>query len=191
MRALSWLGTLATLIAATAILAALVHLIVVLLVPAVAERDAFARLEPLGEPNVTIVLPRAGPAERMFPYSDPAVAVAFCRFDLASGPVRITAPAGRAFASLSFHSRRAQSFYALTDKAATEGVIEAVLATPEDIRALKAMDNEEDPSHDLRVAAPDHEGVVMFRVFSEEPSLYASAEDEAKQLTCKPEPLPR
>ncbi len=187
----SWFGALATLIAATVILAALVHLIVVLLVPVVAEHDIFARLKPLAQPNATTLLPRANPDQRLIPYADPAVAVAFCRFDLASGPVRISAPAGRAFASLSFHTRRGQSFYALTDRAATQGVIQAVLATPEDIRALEAQENEEDPSHDLRVPAPDREGFVLFRVFSEEPSLYPAAEDQARQLTCKPEPLPR
>ena len=191
MRFSSWPGTVAHLVTVTAILAVLVHLIVVLLVPQVAERGAFARLKPLGEPNVTILLPRAGPSERALPYGDPAIAVAFCRFDLASGPVRVSAPAGRAFASLSFQTRQAQAFYALTDRAATQGVIEAVLATPEDIRGLEAIDSEEDPSHDLRVPAPDREGVVVFRVFSEEPSLYPGAEEQAKQLTCKTEPLPR
>jgi len=187
----SFVGTLAIPVVATAILAALVQLVVVILVPVVAERDAFARLKPLGEPNVTVLLPRASPTERLAPYADPVLAVSFCRFDLAAGPIRITAPEGRAFASLSMHTQAGQPFYALTDRAATQGVIEAVLATPEDIRALEAQDNEEDPSHDLRVTAPDREGFVMFRVFSEEPSLYARAEEQAKHLSCKAEPIPR
>ena len=51
-------------VAATAILAALVHLIVVLIAPLVATRDAFARLEPLGALNETIPLPRAEPSRR-------------------------------------------------------------------------------------------------------------------------------
>ncbi len=186
-----FVGTLALLALATVIVAALVHLIIVLLVPTVAAHDAFARLQTLGEPNATVLLPRAGPAERLIPYVDPAVAMSFCRFDLADGPLRITAPAGRAFASISLHTHRGRAFYALTDRAATQGTIEAVLATPGDIRALEAQDNEEDPSHDLRVPSPDGQGFVLFRVFSEEPSLYGSAEDQARRLSCKTEPLPR
>jgi uncharacterized membrane protein len=178
-------------VAATAILAALVHLIVVLIVPAVATRDAFARLEPLGAINQTVLLPRASPTVTLLPYADPAVAMSFCRYDLASGPVRVTAPTGRAFSSISFHTRRGLVFYALTDKAATHGVIEAVLATPRDIRTLEAHDDEENPSRDLRVEAPDREGYVAMRVFSEFPSLYGDAEAEAKRLTCKSEPLPQ
>jgi len=184
-------GEAALLIAAAAIVAALVHLIVVLVMPAVATKDAFARLSPLGAPNETVELPQARPGERSFPYADPAVAWAFCRYDLGSGPMRVTAPVGRAFASISFHTRRGLLFYALTDKAATHGVIDAVLATPEDVRALEAHDDEDDPSRDLRIAAPAPEGYVVMRVFSELPSLYPEAEAQADRLVCKPEPISR
>jgi len=191
MNAASRLRTLATLMAATLILAAIVHLVVILLVPRFAERDAYTRLARASERDATTLQPRAAPTEREFPYADPAVAMAICRFDLANGPVRITAPAGRGFTSLSFHTAHGQSFYALTDKAAAQDTIEAVLATPEDIRELEAQDDEEDPSHDLRVQAPERQGFVALRVFSEEPSLYPAAEELAKQLVCKTEPLPR
>jgi uncharacterized membrane protein len=177
-------------LAAAFILAALVHLIVVVLASYVAADDAFVRLAPLGELNETVLLPRASPSERMLPYADPAVAMAFCRYNLAFGPIRVQAPAGRSFSSISFHTRKSLVFYALTDKAATHGVVDAVLGTAADVRALAAHDDEESPSRDLRVAAPAREGYVMFRVFSEFPSLYPEAEAEAKRLTCKPEPVP-
>ncbi len=183
-------GEAAASVAATAILAALVHLIVVLIVPLVATHDAFARLEPLGALDETILLPRPGPSATLMPYADPAVAMSFCRYDLTQGPLRITAPSGRAFASISFHTRRGLVFYALTDRAATHGVIDAVLATPDDVRTLAAHDDEEDPSRDLRIAAPSPQGYVAMRVFSELPSLYPEAEADAKRLSCKPEPVP-
>ena len=178
-------------IAAIVILAALVHFVDVLLAPYIATRDAFARLAPLGVLSETVSLPRASPTERTLPYADPAVAVAFCRYDLASGPIRVQAPAGRSFSSISFHTRRGLVFYALTDKAATHGVVDAVLGTSQEVRALAAHDDEESPSRDLRVAAPAREGYVVIRVFSEFPSLYPEAEAEAKRLICKPEPVPQ
>ena len=177
-------------IAAALILAALVHLVVVLIAPFVATRDAFTRLAPLGGLNQTAALPRAAPAEKLTPYADPAVAMTFCRYDLASGPIRVQAPATRAFASISFHTSRGLVFYALTDRAATRGVIGVVLGTPEEVHALAARDDEEAPSRDLRVAAPVREGFVLMRVFSEFPSLYSEAEAQARQLTCRPEPVP-
>lgn len=190
MTARTAVGQVAILAVATLILAALVHLVVVLVVPRVASRDAFARLAPLGAVNQTVALPRAGPGEHLTPFMDPAIAAAFCRYDLASGPLRVTAPASRAFASISFHTRGGRVFYALTDRAAAHGVIEAVLATPDQVRALALHDDEENPSRDLRVAAPGREGYVVYRVFSEAPSLYPEAEADAERLTCKPEPMP-
>jgi len=177
--------------AAVAATAALVHFVMVLLVPVVATHDAFARLTDLGPAGTTAPLPRAGPDERRFPWDDPALAAAFCRFDLSAGPIRVKAPIGRAgFASLSFHTRRGAVFYALTDRAATHGRIEAVIATPAQLRQLIAHDDEDDPSQDLRVVSPTVQGFVIMRAFSELPSLYAAAADEVKAMACATEPPP-
>jgi uncharacterized membrane protein len=178
--------------AATLVIAALVHFCVVLVIPIVAAHDAYARLAELGPPGVTTPLPRAAPGERRFPWDDPALAGAFCRFDLAAGPVRVKAPIGRAgFASLSFHTRHGAVFYALTDRAATRGRMEAVIVSPAQLRVLAAHDDEDNPSQDLRVVSPTSEGFVVIRAFSELPSLYAAATDEAQAMSCVIEPLPQ
>jgi uncharacterized membrane protein len=178
--------------AATLVIALLVHFCIVLVIPTVAARDAFARLAELGPPGVTTLLPRAAPGERRFPWDDPALAGAFCRFDLANGPVRVKAPTGRAgFASLSFHTRHGAVFYALTDRAATRGRMEAVIVSPAQLRVLAAHDDEDDPSQDLRVVSPTSEGFVVMRAFSELPSLYTAASDETQAMTCVTELLPR
>jgi uncharacterized membrane protein len=191
MRAPGRLMEATMLVAAAAILAAIVHLVVVLVTPRIAAHDAFARLASLGQVNETVALPPAGPGEPFPPYADPAVAMAFCRYDLAAGPIRIRAPIGRAFSSISFHTRRGLAFYALTDRAGAHGTMDAVLATPDDVRALNARDDEESPSRDLRIAAPDREGYVVIRVFSETTTLYSDAVADAKRMTCAPEPVPR
>jgi uncharacterized membrane protein len=174
-----------------AMVAALVHIVLILIIPFYASHDAFARLRPLGEANETIVLERPGPLARLLPYRDPAVASAFCRFDLTAGPLRVKAPAdGARFASLSFHTRRGGIFYAITDKAATRGVLEALVVTEEQLRALEAKDDEDTPVQDLRVVSTAAEGFVMMRAFSEEPSLYPRAEDDVRRLVCANESLP-
>lgn len=177
-------------VAAAFILAALVHIAVLLLAPRVANRSAFARLVPLGRLDETVLLPRASPSGTMLPFADPAVAMAFCRYDLAAGPIRLTTPAGRQMSSISFHTKKSVVYYALTDRAAVNGVVQAVLGTPAQLRALAAHDDDEAPSRDLRIAAPAPEGYVMTRVFSEFPSLYPASEAQAKRLTCRPEPVP-
>jgi len=178
--------------AAALILGALVHFALVLSIPMFAQHDAYHRLAQLGSLDATLALPQAGPQQRLAPYADPAVASALCSFDLTKGPVRVRAPLGRAgFASLSFHSRRGAVFYALTDRAATHGMMEALIATPKQLRALIAQEDEDNPSEDLRIASLAQQGFVLARIFSELPSLYPEAEAQAKLLTCAPEPPPK
>jgi hypothetical protein len=59
----------ASFLAATVIVAVLVHFVVVLLAPYVASRDAFTRLAPLGALNDTVLMQRGSPAEKVFPYA--------------------------------------------------------------------------------------------------------------------------
>lgn len=192
MRLAERLASAAAYLAAVFMVAALVHFIVILIIPVVATRDAFARLAALGPVNATIALARASPSESRFPYGDPAVASAFCRYDLSAGPVRVRAPVGRAgFASVSVHSRRGAVIYALTDRAATHGAMEALIVTPAQLREFVAHDDEDNPSQDLRIVSPTAEGFVLVRAFSELPSLYDVALEQAEGLACAPEPMPK
>ncbi len=178
-------------LAVVVVLAGLVHLTSTLAIPAVAERDAYARVEALGRPFVTVALPPASPGSKAIPFADPAVAGAVCLYDLGGGPVRARAPLGRAgFASLSFHSRRGIVFYALTDRAANKGRMEALIVTPEQLRMLKARDDEDNPSDDLRIVSPSAKGFVMARALSESADLVASAQAQAAAMTCASEPVP-
>ncbi len=174
-----------------AIIAAVTHICVILAIPSYAARDAFARLAPLGELQATVALPAAGPNQRLLPFADPAFATAFCRYDLSRGPLRVRAPSGRAgFVSLSFHTKRGNVFYALTDRAAIRGALDALIVMPEQARRLAAGDSEEDPNHELRVVASVPEGFVLIRAFSELPSLYDAALAQAKEMSCQIEATP-
>jgi uncharacterized membrane protein len=174
-----------------AMVAALVHIVAILIIPLYASRDAFARLSPLGPVNATIALPQPGPQARLIPFGDPAVASAFCHYDLSDGPLRVKAPADPSgFSSLSFHTRRGSIFYAITDKAATHGVLEALVLTEEQLRALVAKDDEDVPVTDLRIVSATKTGFVVMRSLSEQPGLYPRAESAVRMLSCANEALP-
>lgn len=177
-------------LAVVLVLAGLVHLTSTLAIPVVAERDGYARVEALGRPFATVALPPASPTSRAIPFADPAVASAVCLYDLSAGPVRALAPLRRAgFAALSFHSRRGVVFYALTDRAANKGRMEALIVTPEQLRTLIARDDEDNPSDDLRIVSPSAKGFVMARVLSESPDLMPGAQAQAAAMTCATEPI--
>jgi uncharacterized membrane protein len=174
-----------------AMVAALTHIVAILIIPLYASHDAFARLSPLGPINATVVLPQPRPEARLIPYGDPAVASAFCRFDLSAGPLRVKAPADSSgFASLSFHTRRGSIFYAITDKAATRGMLEALVLTEDQLRVLAAKDDEDTPALELRIVSPAETGFIMMRSLSEQPSLYPRAESAVRAMTCASEAIP-
>jgi uncharacterized membrane protein len=176
--------------ALVAVIAALTHLIVLLIIPAFAEHDAYARVETMGAPFKTVALPPASPKARDFPYADPAISAAVCLFDLSAGPVRARAPLGRAgFASLSFNSRRGVVFYALTDRAANKGRMDALIVTADQLRTLAAHDDEDNPSEDLRIVSPTAKGFVVARVLSESSDVFGQAAAQASSMTCAPEPI--
>ena len=186
----AWLARAAYYLALVGVIAALTHFSVLLMIPAVAERDAFARVAALAPPFKTVALPAASPKSRDFPYADPAVATAVCVYDLAAGPVRARMALGRAsFASLSFHSRRGVVFYALTDRAANKGRMEALIVTPEQLRALVARDDEDNPTEDLRIVSPTTQGFVMARVLTDRPGETADAAAQAAAMSCGLEPI--
>ena len=175
-----------------ALTAGLVHIVAILIIPLYASNDAFARLSQFAPVNKTVLLPGANGAARLFPYADPAVAAAFCRYDLRDGPVRVKAPIARyEFSSLSFHTRRGAIYYALTDRAATQNALDALLVTEKQLRTISARDSEDEPTRDLRIVSSTDEGFVLMRSFSESPSQVADAEARVSALKCQPEAMPQ
>jgi uncharacterized membrane protein len=172
----------------TAFVAGIVHIVSVLCMPLFAPDDAYARVAaraPIGLPHR---LARPLPGHEVFPFSDPAMAVAVCRFDLSTAPMRIRIKAiSDGFLSVSFHDRGGTVFYAVTDKAATRGMIEIVVLTPSQLEAAESNDAEDEQPRDLRVTAPDLTGFVMFRALAARPSAYAEAEDYLKGVVCEAE----
>lgn len=166
------------------VLAAGVHIAIVLGSPAYARKDAFSRLaETLAAEQATLISP-TGAGSTWLPRPDPAVAVAACAFDLTAGPVRVSAKPGALFESISLHARGGEVFFAVTDRAAVRGEIELVIMTQRQLDEALAEDDEEEPSHDVRIVAPRREGFVLVRVAAPLPSQRAQAEEAAKAVSC-------
>ena len=178
-------------LAVTLTLAAFVHLSAVWLIPRYATRDAYSALARLGAADETRLVRAGADGKEAFPLLDPATPLAFCLYDLTRGPTRVTLPLGRpGFMALSFHAASGVAFFALTDRAANAGKIEAVLVTADQLKTLQAHDDEDNPSQDLRILAPAPTGFALARALAELPALTGDAESAAKRLTCKVEATP-
>jgi uncharacterized membrane protein len=170
-------------------LAGIIHIVSILAMPHLAPKDAFSRVAALAPVGKVQTLPRPIPGQEIFPFSDPAVATSLCRYDLAAGPLRIRArSSGLDFLSVSFHDRFGAVYYAMTDRVATRGIIEALVLTPAQLEVVEAADAEDEQPQELRISAPSPEGFVLFRALATRPGLYPDSEAELQTITCGLEP---
>lgn len=169
------------------LLGGIVHLATVLLLPTMATRDAYARLEPLTETNRMTLLPQPAPQGSALPFLDPAFATAVCRYDLTSAPLKLQVTVTAAYTSLSFFTRRGVGYYAINDRAAARRVIELDLMTPEQ-RSHVQEDEEVTAADRLIVESPTTTGLILVRALAPEPSAIPIVRGVLASAQCRSQP---
>ncbi len=174
--------------AATLLVAGIVHIVSVLLMPAVAPRDAYARiLSAIGDaPSEKLIpLPPVTPGADVLPFEDAAFAEGVCVYDLARGLLRVAAPAdGEDYLALSFHGRAGRLYHAITDHAAIKGKLDIVIGDARQIEALQSA-TDEIPTQEVRITAPTKRGFVLVRSFAKRPSDQSRARGRLASVTCE------
>jgi uncharacterized membrane protein len=173
-----------TLVVALSAVAA--HALAILAMPRVAPDDAFARLSALAPRAVPTPLPPSRPGQEIAPFADPAALLAFCRYDLADGPLRVHAEVdGENYLSLSFRSRWNASYYALTDRAAQKGALDALVVTQDQLDAIEAGEEAgETVGAQSRVVSPTREGFVLMRALAPTPFEAEAAAQRLRAVRC-------
>jgi uncharacterized membrane protein len=169
------------------VLGLLVHLVIVLAIPRVAERDGWSRAMALAAEEGVTLIPAARPGNEALPLLDPALAHAVCRIDLARGPVLISAPLPREFWSISLHSHEHGAYYAVTQDAASAGVFDVEIRNAVQMRRFRMEETEPDPET-LYLEAPADINLVVFRALSGGRSGRAEVEAHLADITCGPAP---
>jgi uncharacterized membrane protein len=167
------------------LLGAIVHLATILLLPQAATQDAYTRLAAITPVNSVVLLPAPVPGKMLLPFMDPAFAVGACRYDLMTGPLKLTAPVGRAYTSVSFYTRQGVVYYAINDRAAGRRVIELDLMTTEQ-RSLVPEDEEVTAADRLIIESPTETGLIVLKVLGAEPSLMPFARGVLAAARCQP-----
>jgi uncharacterized membrane protein len=182
---------LALAIVAGVILGGIVHLVSVLALPRIATQDAYSRLTPMTELNAVTALPQADPANSAMPFMDPAFAMAICRYDLSSGPIKLTVPVSQAYTSVSFYTRNEVAYYAINDRSAGKKVIELDLMTEAQHNELPE-DEEVTAADRLIIDSPSTTGLIVLKALAAEPGLMPQAQASLAAASCKlqTEPAP-
>ena len=174
---------LALTIVAGIILGGIVHLVSVLALPRIASHDAYSRLTPMTELNAVTALPLADPGNSPMPFMDPAFAMAICRYDLATGPLKLTVPVSQAYTSVSFYTRNEIAYYAINDRSAGKKVIELDLMTETQHNDLPE-DEEVTAADRLIIDSPTATGLIVMKALSPEPGLMPQARASLEAATC-------
>jgi uncharacterized membrane protein len=170
------------------ITAGLFHIGSIFALPRFSQGDIFSRLES-GAPVNALAVIDAGDL-RTFPFPDPAFAIAVCRYDLTAGPIRIRVPLSETFLAIVFAQKGKGIFSSLSDRAATSGVLDVVLATAPQLDRIARLDDEEQAVEEIRVASPSLRGLAILKVFVDRPSSRERAEALLRQAQCESEALP-
>lgn len=177
-------GQLLLFIGFSVVLGAIAHIVSILAMPALAERNAYARLSELMESNVLTLLPDPTPQQQTLPMTDPAFISAVCLYDLSQAPLKVRVPATADYTSVSFYTSEALAFYALSDQAAGK-VIELDLMTASQKAALPE-DEEITAADRLVIESPSREGVVAVRAFVRERGMRELVRRQLQAATCAP-----
>ena len=178
-------------IVAGVVLGLVVHLVSVLALPRLATQDAYSRLTPMTKLNGVTQLPLADPNTSPMPFMDPAFALAICRYDLTSGPIKLTVPVSQAYTSVSFYTRNEIAYYAINDRSAGKKVIELDLMTEAQHNELPE-DEEVTAADRLIIDSPTATGLIVMKALAPEPGLMPQAQASlaASRCTVQTEPPP-
>jgi uncharacterized membrane protein len=170
-------------------LGGIVHLVSVLELPRIATQDAYSRLAPITPVNAVTPLPPTEPGKTLMPYMDPAFAIAVCRYDLGSGPIKLSVPVSQAYTSVSFYTRNEVPYYAINDRSAGRRVIELDLMT-EAQHADLPEDDDVTAADRLIIDAPTQTGLIVMKALAPEPGLMMQAEASLAAASCKVQTQP-
>jgi uncharacterized membrane protein len=170
--------------------AGLTHIIAIFALPEVATKDPYARMSELSKPAQLTILLQDRPDRQFIPFADPAMVQAICPFDLSQGGLRLHADVeGDRLLTLSFRTRAGRVFYSMTDLAAQQGKMDVVVLTAAQLEMVEAGDDEDNPSQDLRLIAPEAQGFVVVGALAAFPSERADVEERLKSVSCGPEQI--
>ncbi len=178
---------------AVLLIAAIVHIVSVLLMPSVAPRDAYARLSEEAKtaqttPGGVVMFETAGANAPPLPFEDPAMAEGACLFDLSKGPLHLRASVDiddDNYLGISFHSAAGAIFHAMTDRASIKGKIDIIVGNSRQIDDLEADDVEDSPPQEIRLTSPSSRGFVLIRALSKRPSDAERAKSSVQAVSCE------
>ena len=151
------------------VLAGIVHILIILLIPNFAAKDAWAKLEQIAGPWKFTIVAEPGGREGVLPIVDPAFGTAACRYDLNEAPVRVTAEGQLPFWSIAIFDRQGRNIYSFNDRTAIERRLSLLVINPVQMAQLR-RNPPPDSDKAVLVETDKGEGFVLIRALQQNQS---------------------
>lgn len=163
--------------------AGIVHIAILLLLPAYSPRDPWTRLVALSDLYERTQV--TGGSDPLIRPADPFFDAVACRFDLDDGMLRLQAPGQVPYWSLSVYDRNGENIYSFTDRTANDRTLDVVVLTGLQMIEMRrgllpGLENA------IFVETEVEEGIVLVRSFRADPTWTGTISDYLDGLSCRP-----
>ena len=167
------------------VLGGIIHIVVILMLPALSATAAWDRVSTLAPPGSTQVL-AAVAADQPNPLRlDPELAYAVCRLDLSKGPGTVAGTLPQAFWSVAVYGRNGTVVYSTTNRDSTSNLLDLGLFNAAQTRLL--AEQKLDVAEGLLIVeAQQDELMVVVRLAPPHPAMRARFEQELSEVQCGP-----
>lgn len=159
-----------------------VHVIAVLLVPEMAERDAVGRIQALRAVGTITSLPADGSA---LPDLDPFFVHAACAFDLADGPVTLSGAMPEDVWTVAVVARAGGIVASIERAAAADNRLDLVVGRPTEVERIR-LDRAADAPGTTYAESSSDRGFILLRAFAEDPADRPRIAETLASLQCAP-----
>lgn len=174
-----------TFVAGTALLAGAIHIVVILLVPYLAQSDGWSRLAAYAGENEFTELPIGGPPENRVAGLDPLFVNGACRLNLIGAPAGITVDARDRFWSVALLDPQGTIIFSLNDRTALQGRLDMIV-----LNSIQNARLQEAPTVEIErtivVESPSDDLIAVLRLFA--PT--TAAQEDARRILAQSECLP-
>lgn len=166
--------------------AAIVHIIIILLLPEISARNAWSRMSATVDayrPVLLSSLPGEGAHDAN---RDPLFRSAACRFDLGDGTLHVRAAGAVPYWSASIHDQTGTALYSFNDRSARDRELDFVVLTPAQMLEIRKNVPEE-LAHSIFVESRAQYGIAVIRAFIPDESWIPAVEAFLDSLSCQPQ----
>lgn len=163
--------------------AAVLHIVIILSLPAFTGLDAYTRLLNYDADNRFVIF--TGEKDDIgFSNGDPYLRTAACVFSVEDKPVHLLAAGSVPFWSFVVYDSSANEVFSMNDRSAAGGELDAIIASPQQLAGIRKS-NPDVISQSVLIEMPRPEGYIVLHTLSPAPSFDDAANDFLQEAECE------